>query len=135
MRCAYRVTTPRWRNWHGVSPPPKACSKPSSLAELAAVVAHFKAGVVKLLDAADVLDTEFSAQAISAQLAELEDEYQRLKSQLLRSGTAGELPVRRIVAQLDLCSDMRRLAEQAEKGALYLDGLRVFATPPQEQAD
>jgi len=105
------------------------------LSELAAVVAHFKAGVVNLLDAADVLDAEFSVQQISAQLAELEDEYQRLKSQLLRSGTAGELPVRRIVAQLDLCSDMRRLAEQAEKGALYLDGLRVFATPPQEQAD
>ena len=58
----------------------------------------------------------------------LEAEYQRLKSQLLRSGTAGELPVRRIVAQLDLCSDMRRLAEQAEKGALYLDGLRVFSS-------
>jgi phosphate:Na+ symporter len=104
------------------------------LSELAAVVAHFKAGVVKLLDAADVLDTEFSVQGISAQLAELEAEYQRLKSQLLRSGTAGELPVRRIVAQLDLCSDMRRLAEQAEKGALYLDGLRVFAAPAQGQA-
>jgi phosphate:Na+ symporter len=95
--------------------------------ELAAVVAHFKAGVVELLDAADVLDAEFSLQGISAQLAELEVEYQRLKSQLLRSGTAGELPVRRIVAQLDLCSDMRRLAEQAEKGALYLDGLRIYS--------
>lgn len=102
--------------------------------ELAAVVAHFKAGVVKLLDAADVLDTEFAAQTISAQLAELEAEYQRLKSQLLRSGTAGELPVRRIVAQLDLCSDMRRLAEQAEKGALYLDGLRVFAAASHTEA-
>ena len=98
------------------------------LSELAAVVAHFKAGVVRLLDAANVFEAEFAAQKISVQLAELEAEYQRLKSQLLRSGTAGELPVRRIVAQLDLCSDMRRLAEQAEKGALYLDGLRVFSS-------
>jgi len=102
--------------------------------ELAAGVVHFKAGVVQLLDASDVLDAEFSAQVVSAQLDELEAEYQRLKSQLLRSGTAGELPVRRMVAQLDLCSDMRRLAEQAEKGARYLDGLRVFAVPAQGQA-
>jgi phosphate:Na+ symporter len=102
--------------------------------DLAATVSHFKGSVVKLLDAADVLAAEFSAQANAAALIELEDEYQRLKSRLLRSGTAGELPVRRIVAQLDLCSDMRRLAEQAEKGARYLDGLRVFAAPPQAEA-
>jgi len=103
--------------------------------ELAATISHFKGGVVKLLDDADVQSAQFSVQAISAQLAELEDEYQRLKSHLLRSGTAGELPVRRIVAQLDLCSDMRRLAEQAEKGACYLEGLRVFAAPAQDQLD
>jgi len=28
---------------------------------------------------------------------------------------------------------MRRLAEQAEKGARYLDGLRAFSTPPQSE--
>lgn len=104
------------------------------VSDLAAAVTHFKGSVVKLLDATDVLAAEFSAQANSEALIELEDEYQRLKSRLLRSGTVGELPVRRIVAQLDLCSDMRRLAEQAEKGARYLDGLRVFAASPQAEA-
>jgi phosphate:Na+ symporter len=104
------------------------------VSDLAAAVTHFKGSVVKLLDATDVLAAEFSAQANAEALIELEDEYQRLKSRLLRSGTVGELPVRRIVAQLDLCSDMRRLAEQAEKGARYLDGLRVFAASPQAEA-
>ena len=87
---------------------------------------HFARPVVLFLDAADAEHAEFSAQANASRLAELEDEYQRLKSRLLRGGTAGEIPVRRVVAQLDLCSDMRRLAEQAEKGARYLDGLRVL---------
>jgi phosphate:Na+ symporter len=112
----------------------QSAAEPLDVPELAAVVAHFKSIVVKLLDAADVRGAGFSAQVNAARLLELEDEYQRLKSRLLRGGTAGELPVRRLVAQLDLCSDMRRLAEQAEKGARYLDGLRVFAVPSQAQA-
>lgn len=103
--------------------------------DLAAAVAHFKSSVVKLLDAADVLGVDFSAQVNSQRLIELEDEYQRLKSHLLRSGTAGELPVRRVVAYLDLCSDMRRLAEQAEKGARYLDDLQVFAVAAQDEVE
>ena len=52
---------------------------------------------------------------------------------MLRAGTLGEMPVRRMVAHLDLYSSMRRLAEQAEKGARYLDGLRAFSTPPQSE--
>lgn len=108
--------------------------EPIEAAELSAAVAHFKGVVVKLLDAADLKSAGFSAQANAAQLVELEDEYQQLKSRLLRGGTVGELPVRRLVAQLDLCSDMRRLAEQAEKGARYLDDLRVFITPSETQA-
>jgi phosphate:Na+ symporter len=102
--------------------------------ELAAAIAHFKGEVVKLLDAAEVQAEPFSAQALHAAITALEDDYQKLKSRLLRAGTLGELPVRRMVAELDLCSDMRRLAEQAEKGARYLDGLRVFSTPSQPQA-
>jgi phosphate:Na+ symporter len=102
--------------------------------EVAAEVDHFKVEVVKLLDVTDVQADTFSAEANTARIAALQDDYQRLKSRLLRAGTLGELPVRRIVAQLDLCSDMRRLAEQAEKGARCLDGLRIFSTPPQPQA-
>ena len=108
--------------------------EPIGVITLAADVAHFKSSVVKLFDEADVLAEGFSAAVSAAQIAALKDEYQQLKSRLLRSGTAGELPVRRIVAELDLCSDMRRLAEQAEKGARYLDGLRAFGTSPQAHA-
>lgn len=109
----------------------QSASEPIVATDLAAAVADFKAVVVKLLDTADVRNTEFSVEKSAAQLQQLEGEYQRLKTHLLRGGAAGQLPVRRIVAQLDLCSDMRRLAEQAEKGARYLDGLRLFAAPSQ----
>jgi phosphate:Na+ symporter len=109
----------------------QSAGEPIVAADLAAAVADFKAVVVKLLDTADVRNTEFSLEKNAAQLQELEGEYQRLKTHLLRGGAAGQLPVRRVVAQLDVCSDMRRLAEQAEKGARYLDGLRLFAAPSQ----
>jgi phosphate:Na+ symporter len=109
----------------------QSAGEPIVAADLAAAVADFKAVVVKLLDTADVRNTEFSLEKSAAQLQELEGEYQRLKTHLLRGGAAGQLPVRRVVAQLDVCSDMRRLAEQAEKGARYLDGLRLFAAPSQ----
>ena len=109
----------------------QSASEPIEVADLAAAIAHFKAAVVELLEAADVQNVEFSVDKSAAQLRELEEDYQRLKSQLLRGGTAGQLAVRRVVAQLDLCSEMRRLAEQAEKGARYLDGLRQFAAPSQ----
>ena len=101
--------------------------------ELAAEVAHFKSEVVQLLDAADVQEVSFSVETLAVQIAALEDVYQQLKSRLLRAGTLGEMPVRRMVAHLDLYSGMRRLAEQAEKGARYLDGLRAFSTPPQSE--
>jgi phosphate:Na+ symporter len=102
--------------------------------ETATAISHFRATVVKLLDGADAASAEFSRQGCAEQLTQLEEEYQRLKSQLLRSGAAGELPIRRVVAQLDVCSDMRRLAEQAEKGGRYLDGLQGIAVPTQAQA-
>jgi phosphate:Na+ symporter len=112
----------------------QSTSEPIGDGELATALAHFKGEVVKLLDAAEVQAESFSAAALHTAIAALEDDYQKLKSRLLRAGTLGELPVRRMVAELDLCSDMRRLAEQAEKGARYLDGLRVYSTPPQPQA-
>ena len=102
--------------------------------ELAADISHFKGSVVDLLDGADAGAAGYDPQVSAAQLASLKDEYQRLKSHLLRAGTAGELPVRRVVEHLDLFSHMRRLAEQAEKGARYLAALGATGVPaPGEQ--
>lgn len=108
--------------------------EPIVAVELADAVAQFKGEVVKLLEDTDVQHAAFSVDSNAEKLVELEAEYQGLKSHLLRSGTAGALPVRRIVTELDICSDMRRLAEQAEKGSRYLDGLRVLTDQSQEQA-
>jgi len=99
---------------------------PVTDATLSEDIAHFKGAVVKLLDAADTEGEGFSMAACSAQLEALKEEYQRLKSRLLRSGTAGQLPVRQMVDQLDVLSDIRRIAEQAEKAARYLDTLRAL---------
>ncbi|MEJ2508639.1 MAG: Na/Pi symporter [Gammaproteobacteria bacterium] len=95
---------------------------------LAADISHFKGSIVDLLDRADAGAPEYSAEVCAAQLESLKQEYQRLKSHLLRAGTADELPVRRVVEHLDVFSNMRRLAEQAEKGARYLAALRELGT-------
>ena len=54
------------------------------------------------------------------------DEYHDLKAQLLREGTQGLIPVRQMVLLQELISYIRRIAEQAEKGARYLSGLTEF---------
>lgn len=89
-------------------------------------IAHFKGAAVKLLGAADTEREGFSMAGCGTQLAALKEEYQRLKSRLLRAGTVGQLPVRQMVDQLDVLSDIRRIAEQAEKAARYLDALRAL---------
>jgi len=99
---------------------------------LAADISHFKGSVVDLLDGADAGAPDYSGEVNAAQLESLKEEYQRLKSHLLRAGTAGELPVRRVVEYLDVFSNMRRLAEQAEKAARYLAALRERGTSTEE---
>lgn len=94
--------------------------------ELAADIARFKGAVVELLEAAEVDAPGFTAGLCSTQLEALKQDYQQLKSHLLRAGTQGKLPVRTLVAHLDVLSNMRRLAEQAEKAARYLVGLSAI---------
>jgi len=88
---------------------------------------HFKGAIVKMLEIADVALEEFSLDSSEESLKRIIDEYHDLKSMLLRAGTHGILNVRQIVALLDLISYMRRMSEQAAKGARYLAGLMQFA--------
>lgn len=67
-------------------------------------------------------------EAVGDAFAELQREYQAVKSQLLLAGAAGQVPVRQVVDQLDRLSDMRRVAEQAEKAARHLADLEELLT-------
>jgi phosphate:Na+ symporter len=61
----------------------------------------------------------------AAPLEALEKSYQEIKARLLRAGTDGTVPVRRMVEELDRLSELRRLAEQIDKGRRGLAALRV----------
>jgi phosphate:Na+ symporter len=98
-------------------------------AGLAEEIARYKAGLVALLTAADPAAAGFDTQACMQRLQALEQEYQELKSHLLRAGASGRLPVRDTVAQLDLLSDLRRLSEQVAKGARHLADVAAVAPP------
>ena len=66
----------------------------------------------------------------------LQDAYQSLKNRLLRTGTEGRIPVRRMVEELDTLSNIRRLAEQADKAARYLQSLQDYLDQaPKSQPD
>jgi phosphate:Na+ symporter len=95
-------------------------------------MAHFKGTVVKLLECADVEAEGYEVNFCMAELHLLIDEYHDLKAQLLRAGTQGLIPVRQMVLLQELISYMRRIAEQAEKGARYLSGLTLFTREAEE---
>jgi phosphate:Na+ symporter len=92
--------------------------------ELATDVYSFKLLVVQLLDSADTRKKNFSVDRVSFRLNEIQKNYQRLKSKILRAGAEGIIPVRPMVDQLDLLSNVRRIAEQAGKGAGYFSGVK-----------
>jgi hypothetical protein len=58
--------------------------------------------------------------------------YHHLKSSLLKAGTKNLLPVGLMVSLIDLMSDVRRIADQIEKGALYLTTL-TRAMPDEDE--
>ncbi len=101
-------------------------------AELAAEVSLYKQKVVRLLNLADVEREEYREEECAALFAETEELYRHLKASLLKAGTKGVLPVAQMVLQIDLMSDIRRIADQSEKGARYLATL-TSARPEGEE--
>lgn len=94
---------------------------------------HFKGGAVHLTLAADVSREQYHSETCAQLLAQLQSEYQALKAQLLRAGTEARVSAREMVSQLELMSEIRRLAEQIEKGARYLANFQ--ARTPAEQLE
>ena len=86
-------------------------------------MALFKGSVVDILKHADVEAEGYNVNSSMEKVHLLIDEYHDLKAQLLREGTRGMIQVRQMVLLQEFISYIRRIAEQAEKGARYLSGL------------
>ncbi|MDG4476987.1 Na/Pi cotransporter family protein [Thiovibrio frasassiensis] len=101
---------------------------------LAQEIGLYKQHVVKLLDLTDVAKEDYAPEECAALFQETEEMYRHLKSSLLKAGTKNLLPVGLMVSLIDLMSDVRRIADQIEKGAIYLTTL-TKATPEEDEKE
>jgi phosphate:Na+ symporter len=99
-----------------------------------AAMALFKGSVVDILKHADVEAEGYNVNSSMEKVHLLIDEYHDLKAQLLREGTRGMIQVRQMVLLQEFISYIRRIAEQAEKGARYLSGLTENTLADKESA-
>ena len=83
-------------------------------------IAQFKSAAVKIIKGADSESEEFSVDDSAKSLANLIEAYNHLKSALLMAGTRGSITPRQMVYQLEQSSSIRKIGEEAEKGARYL---------------
>lgn len=83
-------------------------------------VATFKKEVVAFLEAADCFTEGYSVATTADRAAGIDEEYHQLKAALLRNATRGEFPASVLVAMLEYLSSIRRIFQQAEKGARYM---------------
>lgn len=104
--------------------------------ELEDAVNAFNSRVVRLLTGIGSHTPRYPSVNFDVEMKGLQDAYQSLKNRLLRTGTEGRLPVRRMVEELDTLSNIRRLAEQADKAARYLQSLQDYLDQaPKSQPD
>jgi len=106
-------------------------SRPVEDTTLAQEIGLYKQHVVKLLDLTDVARKDYTLEECATLFKETEEMYRHLKSSLLKAGTKNLLPVGLMVSQIDLMSDVRRIANQIEKGGRYLTTLTT-ATPGED---
>lgn len=115
-----------------------ATIRPLSHEEVAQAVSHYRQGVIKLLDLAEPEREGFNPAQLGELAAALEEEYQALKAMLLRAGTKSTMAVTQVFHLLEEMSHIRRIVDQAEKGARYLAALipaPTSETPPAAEAD
>ncbi|HIJ91225.1 MAG: Na/Pi symporter [Desulfobulbaceae bacterium] len=108
-------------------------SRPVEDKTLAQEIGLYKQHVVKLLNLTDVAEKDYDPEECAALFQETEELYHHLKSSLLKAGTKDLLPVGLMVSLIDLMSDIRRIADQIEKGAMYLTTL-TRAMPEEDEA-
>jgi phosphate:Na+ symporter len=88
--------------------------------ELMKDIMAFEARVDQMVRNADPRLAEYSPEVYQRLLQQILEEYQTLKSNLLKAGAEGLVPVRSLVDELDMLSNIRRIGEQIEKGSRYL---------------
>ncbi|HYW02849.1 MAG TPA: Na/Pi symporter [Gammaproteobacteria bacterium] len=92
-------------------------------------VAQLAAAAAGMLGRAAGDAPDFSPDACNAALAAVEPAYQEAKAALLKAGADGRLDLAGMVAELDWITRVRRLAQQAAKGARQLHRLRAALLP------
>ncbi|MCC5861543.1 MAG: Na/Pi cotransporter family protein [Gammaproteobacteria bacterium] len=96
---------------------------------LAGAANSLRAHAAALLELTAVDHEDFDLDALQAARGAFEAEYQSLKAQLLRAGTSGGLPARRMASALEQFSAIRRIVDQATKAADYL---QRFTSPSED---
>ena len=107
-------------------------SRPVADEILTQEISTYKQHVVKLVEMTDVARKDYAPEECAALFKETEEMYHHLKSSLLKAGTKNLLPVGLMVSLIDLMSDVRRIADQIEKGARYLTIL-TRTTPEEDE--
>ncbi|MDX1649283.1 MAG: Na/Pi cotransporter family protein, partial [Myxococcota bacterium] len=98
----------------------------------------FEAEVAALLATAVPDAAKPGPEEIGRAMERVDAGYHALKSHLLRAGAGGDLGVGTLVAHLDRLSDVRRTAQQLERGARRLRAVMALlegAEPPPTPAD
>lgn len=106
-------------------------------ADAADTVSTFKLRVLDVLDSLDSEQAPRELSEVEAEIRALKGEYQLVKTKILQASVEGGISVRRVVGELEILSDMRRIAEQAIKASGHLadlaqSGARVEEVPAQE---
>ncbi|KTG17945.1 MULTISPECIES: Na/Pi symporter [unclassified Guyparkeria] len=85
---------------------------------------EFRRETAHVLSLADPDVEDFGMKPLKRAIKDFADDYQALKTLLLRAGADDRLPVRQMVARLDELSHVRRIVDQAYKAAKYTRRLR-----------
>jgi hypothetical protein len=98
-------------------------------------VGRFRGECASLLALSDPMKEGYSSETVQLALSELENHYQKLKTQLLHAGSDEHIRMPEMVGQLNLYSEVRRAMEQSVKGANYLRGLAEWVSHFQKQEE
>ncbi len=96
--------------------------------DLTEMVAVFKSDTVKILTLSDNCLDDFDSQVCREKVADLKVGFKGLKLKMLQTASRHNLPVSTTVHFLEVLARIRRVAEQAEKGARYLAEVRSLET-------
>ncbi len=91
--------------------------------EIATTVSEFKVRVLNVLDALNTRRAPTEDHEVDIEIRKIKSEYQLVKTHILQSSVTGGISVRRVVSELEILSDMRRIAEQAIKASSHLASL------------